>query len=118
MPRGSLHQFRVLFYLDPPAVVVGKMPVEPVHLVGGNEIDVTLDKLFWEKMARYVQMHAAVWIPGSIFNFNTLNFPGSAGNPGAGLADFGRHELKEGLDAIEKSRPAFRRNADLLRCHF
>ena len=59
-PAAHARQLRILLHLEAPALVVSDVPVELVHAVQGNQVDVFLDKLHGIEVARAVQMHAAV----------------------------------------------------------
>ena len=55
--RRATSRFRelgILLDLDPPALVLGEMPVERVHLVDGQEVDRMLDEILAEEVAAFV----------------------------------------------------------------
>src|SRR5512141_2013631 len=58
-PRADVGEARVLLDLDAPSLVVREMPVEGVHLMQREEVDVLLDELLRHEMACRVEMHAA-----------------------------------------------------------
>ena len=74
-PRTYFCEFRVFFDLNTPAVIIGQVPVKNVHLVHGQQVDVSFDELFREKMAGDIQMHAAVGEPGMIPDIDGGDLP-------------------------------------------
>ena len=59
-PSANRGQFRVFLALETPTLVVGDVPVELVHAVQGDEVDVSLDELDGEEVARAVEVHSAI----------------------------------------------------------
>src|SRR5690349_3109848 len=58
-PCADLGEPRILLDLDAPALVVGEMPVECVHLMKREEIDVLLHELLRHEMARDIEVRSA-----------------------------------------------------------
>ena len=59
-PTANRGQLRVFFHFKAPALVVGEVPVELVHAVQGDEVDVFLHEVDGEEVARAVEVHAAI----------------------------------------------------------
>lgn len=59
-PGPDLGEQRIFFDLDPPALIVGQMPVEFVDLVQREDVDVGLHVLDREEMAADVEHRPAV----------------------------------------------------------
>src|SRR5439155_15190820 len=57
-PRADGGQLRVLLDLDAPALVLGEVPVEGVHLVEREQIDVLLDEAERHEVASGVEVSA------------------------------------------------------------
>ena len=45
---------------DAPALIVCQMPVEHIHIVHGQQVDVFLDESHWEEMTRAIEVHATI----------------------------------------------------------
>ena len=58
-PRGDRRQLRVLLDLQAPSLIVGEVPVEAVHLVQREEVDVLLDELLGLEVTRDVEVRAS-----------------------------------------------------------
>ena len=58
-PRADLGELRVLLDLDAPALVVGEVPVEAVHLVAGQQVDVLLREFDRPEVPAGIEVHAA-----------------------------------------------------------
>ena len=64
--RPLLGQQRIFPYLHPPALVIGQMPVENVHLVQLHDVYIPLDLPDTEKMPAYIKVHAPIPEPREI----------------------------------------------------
>src|SRR5690349_4798233 len=51
---ANFREFRIFFYFHSPTLVVGEMPVESIHLMKRNEVDVLLYKIHVKKVTRNV----------------------------------------------------------------
>ncbi len=58
-PRTHLGELGVALDLDPPALVIGEMPVQHVELVHGHRVEHMLDRCHVVEVARHIQMLAA-----------------------------------------------------------
>ena len=58
--RTYFGQFRVFLDFNAPSLVIGQMPVEGVHVVQGQQINVFFDELNGEEVAAYVEVHTTV----------------------------------------------------------
>ena len=58
--RSYARKTRILLYLDSPSLVVGEMPVKDVHVVHSHEVEIFLDEVHGEEVARAVEHHAAI----------------------------------------------------------
>ena len=74
-PGTDLGQARILLDLDAPSLVIGEMPVERVHFVQRDEIDVLLDELLRHEVPRDVEVHAAPGKAWTVFDFDSGNRP-------------------------------------------
>ena len=90
--RPDLRKARVLPDLDAPALIVGQVPVEAVYVVQGEHVDVCLDLLDGEEVARDVEVHAAVCESRRV---------GDRHGRHAALALRDAHGLAHGLYAVE-----------------
>src|SRR5438270_11335454 len=71
-------------------LIVGKMPVQNVHLYGGHAVEVAFEHIDWNEMSAHVDEHAA---PGKA----RLIFDGGGGDGESGGSDL--DELKKSLQA-------------------
>ena len=70
-PAGAFAgQQRAFFDFDSPSLVIRQMPVKPVYVMQGKDIDETFDGIQGEKMPCYVKMSAAVGKTGRIEDFS------------------------------------------------
>ena len=112
--RAHLRQLRIAGHAEAPALIVGDVPVETVHVVKRDEVDIFFDKLHGEEVTGTVEHHATV-----------AEARGSLHAGGRQLHGLGalknRQRLAQGLDAIEDTGcglacdgHAFLVNADLV----
>src|SRR5688572_16792522 len=99
--RSDLGQARILFDLDPPALVVRQMPVKVVELVLRHQIDVLLDEIDRHEVARDIEMHATVLETVYIFDLDD-RYRRRSFSPD-------REKLAESLYGIKESGAASRR---------
>ena len=97
--RGELGIFGDL---DAPALVVGQVPVQAVHLVEGEHVDDALHFVLVEEVAGYVEHVAAMAQQGFVVDVETGHTPISRRRGGAGK-EGGREQLAEGLQAVEET---------------
>ena len=65
-PSTDFSEIRVFFYLDSPALVVGKVEVEAVEVMQRHRVDVNLHRVDGEEVTAHVEMHPAVSKTGPI----------------------------------------------------
>ena len=92
--RALLRQLRIAVDGHAPALVVGQMPMETVHVVHRHRVEVLLHKLHAEEMARHVEVHAPVGKARRILNNSGWK---------DGLALQSRQRLAQGLNTIENT---------------
>ena len=77
LPHGTeFGQLRVSLDLHPPALVIGKMPVEGIHLVDRHDVQVLLYLINPEEMPCHIQMHSSISETRSIIDLHTRNTSG------------------------------------------
>ena len=84
-PRTDLGEPRAGADLDPPALVVGQMPVQRVVLVQRHQVDQLLDERHREKVARHVEVQAAPGKPRMVDNVDGRQRGGRVRFAGAGV---------------------------------
>ena len=112
-PRADLRQLRIFPDFDAPALVVGQVPVEDVHLVERQEIDVFLDELHGEEMPRDVEVHSPPGEPRGVHHRNAGDDPVDllfVLRGAAGAEHLGREQLEERQRAVRQ--PGGRIGAD------
>ena len=67
-PCACYRKPRIPLYLDPPALIIGKMPVKDIHLVQLHHIDIPFHFGDAEEMAADIKMHSPVAEPRIIRN--------------------------------------------------
>ena len=84
-PRTDFGEPRAAADLDPPALVVGQMPVQRVVLVQRHQVDQLLDERHREKVARHVEVQAAPGKPRMVDNVDHRQRGGRVRFAGAGV---------------------------------
>ena len=64
----DLGQLGIFLYLDPPALVVGDVPVHAVELVDSHDVEILLDFLDGEEMPGAIEVHAPVTEAGFVLD--------------------------------------------------
>ena len=119
VPRAGAHaadfdELRVFLDFDAPALVVGQVPVEAVHLVVRHDVEHALELVEREEVAAHVEHEAAVLEAGRV---------GDAHHGQGVLGDFfvlhtGHHargeHLLDALEGVEESRGGVGRQGDAL----
>ena len=101
-PGAHLGQLGVLLDLDPPALVVREVPVEGVHLMENQKIDVLQHEFLGEEMPRTVEHHAPPGKPRGVLDVDTRQGEGRGrALPGK---DLGRQKLEDSLSAVQEPR--------------
>ena len=114
-PRADLGEPRILLDLDAPALVIGEMPVEAVHLMEREEVDVLLHELLRHEVPGDIEVRAAPREARAIRDPDGRNAPRDAIH--ARLAeDFWREELPHGLNSVEHAGAFARANREQARC--
>ena len=77
LPSDStfLSQFGIFLYLDSPALVIGKMPMEGIEFMKGHQVKISLHLLHIEEMAGHIQMQSPVGKPRLVLYFDTWKRP-------------------------------------------
>jgi hypothetical protein len=101
-PRADLGEARVLLDLDPPPLVLGEVPVERVHFVEREEVDVLLHELLRHEVTRDVEVPPAPAEAWDVLDRDRGHRPGNARDPRA-AKDLRREELPYRLDGVEQA---------------
>src|SRR4030042_6458263 len=101
-PTADLCQPVIFRDFNPPALSLSQVPVESVHLVHGQEVDVFLDKLFGKEMAADIKMDAPPDEPGPVFDLDKRDLPGDPFRLATAF-HFRREKLEQRLDAVEEA---------------
>ncbi len=101
--RADLRQPRVPLDLQPPALVLRQVPVEPVQLVRRHGVEVALDELDIEEVPAHVQVEPPPGEPGRVFDLQRPD-PGGAVRPPGYPTPRLRDELVQSLEAVEEPR--------------
>ena len=73
--RTDLYKLRIFLYLDSPSLIIGKMPVECVHLVDSHHVKVLLHLIHAIEMPCHVKVHSPVGKSRRVFYPDTRKFP-------------------------------------------
>ena len=115
-PRADFGELRIFLDLDAPALVLGQVPVEPVDLIGGGNVDVALGLLDRPEMTAGVQMDAAVVKARSVQDGDAGEEPGDIGSLVS--VHLRREHLLKRLDGVEEAAEGRRFHIDTGRGHF
>ena len=74
-PGTDAGKLGVLLNLDPPALVLGQVPMQDVHLVIGEQVDVALDELLVHEVPPAIEQHPAPLIPRIVANTHARQLP-------------------------------------------
>ena len=80
-PRADLRQFRVFIDLDPPALVIGEMPVKRVELVERHPVQNRFYLVLRKKMTTHIEHESTPGESRRIGNLNARNCPGDPPRP-------------------------------------
>src|SRR5712692_4143222 len=67
-PAADFRELGILRDLEPPALIVGEMPVKAVELMNREEIEVFLDELLRHEVARRIEMRASPGEAGCVLD--------------------------------------------------
>ena len=104
-PRADVRQLGVPADLDPPALVLGEVPVEHVHPVERQRVDVLLHELHGEEVTARVEHQAAPGEPRMVDDLDAGNRPGALGGSPRKTRRQGLrwHELPQGGPRAERA---------------
>ena len=102
---AHLGQPRVFLDFDAPALVVGDVPVEGVHIMESHQVDILLHEAQGEVVARAVEHHAAIAEPGRVAD---------ADGGQLYLGHAGLQALAQGLDGVEHTSGSLAAEGDTL----
>ena len=94
--RTYFIQLGIFLAFDAPALVVGQVPVEGIHVVQSQQVDVFLHELHGEEVPAHVEVHGAVGEARFIVHYGS-------GQQYALALGHGRQRLTQGLYAVENS---------------
>ena len=101
-PGTELGELGVFFHLNPPAIVVGEVPVELVYLVMGQPVDEVLDSSCIKEGTGNIEVHAPVTKTRGILYLDPLNCPVFI-SFWVSRIDNRREHLEKGLDSVKNS---------------
>ncbi|OPZ10215.1 MAG: hypothetical protein BWZ06_01948 [Bacteroidetes bacterium ADurb.BinA261] len=58
--RTDLCEFGIFFYFDSPALIVGQVPVKPVDVMQGKDIDIGFNEIHRHEMACHIKHHSPI----------------------------------------------------------
>ena len=103
--HGSyLRQTGIFGDFDAPALVVGEVPVEAIHLVEGHDVEHALNLLHTEEVARHVHHETAMTEEGAVLNADIGQGPfyGIAARE-LGIEEGAGEQLTQGLEGVEEA---------------
>ena len=109
---ADLGEQRARRHVEAPALVVGEMEVQPVHLVQRDQVDVTQHRLHGAEVAGDVEHRAAVRETWTVRDVGTMHRP-RAGLHGGRLGSRGQHQ-PQGREPAEHSLCGRRRHLHAL----
>ena len=102
-PGTNLGEPGIFPDLDPPALIVGQVPVKAVHLMEREEIDVLLDEVERHEMTNHIKVGATPSETRAILDPDRRHSPFYSFNARV-TQDFRRQQLSQRLNAVERSR--------------
>ena len=99
--RADPVQARIAAALDPPALVIGQVQVQPVQLVRGQHVDEAEDRALGEEVPGHVQVTAAPSERGRVLDLRAGQGPGRARDRGGAESIVGQ-QLADGLRGVER----------------
>ena len=99
-PCAYFGEFGILFDFDTPALIVGEVEVEGVHLVHCECVDELEDELFGHEVAGGVEHYASPGESGIVIDSQTRDFPRDIGCGLFAVYFFGE-QLEERLRGVE-----------------
>ena len=118
--HGSyLRQTGIFGDFDAPALVVGEVPVEAIHLVEGHDVEHALDLLHTEEVARHVHHETAMAEERAVLNADIGQGPfyGIAARK-LGIEEGAGEQLTQGLEGVEEACGRGCLDGDALGRHF
>ena len=107
--RADGCQKRIFLYLYAPALVIAQMPVEHIHVVQREQIDIAFHKTQREKMARTVEHHTAMTEARAVLYLHRRH------EYSCGIAD--RQRLAQSLHTVEHTARSASGYGDALLIH-
>mmetsp|Transcript_60632 Transcript_60632/g.179779 ORF Transcript_60632/g.179779 Transcript_60632/m.179779 type:complete len:341 (-) Transcript_60632:395-1417(-) len=112
-PGAHFGQSGVLFYFDPPPLILGEVPMERVHLVHRDQVDEIFHEFLRHEMPAAVQVHTAPPEAGTVLDADAGDdpFPLLARCYLGVAEDVLREKLEQRLHSVEE--PPRRRRSDV-----
>ena len=111
-PGSPGREFRIFLDLDTPAVVVGQVPVQRIELMTRHPVDIPHHGRLVRKVTGHVEHNAPVSETGRILDMKTGDRERFGMSRGVRSVNRYRHQLKQGLQRIERSAPVVRPDRD------
>ncbi len=102
-PGTNLGQFRIFLDFNAPSLVFGEMPVQTVHFVISQQIDIAFYKIFGHEMTTAVQQHPPPTESRFIDDVNSRDRPVNISFDFFSGFDFQWQKLANGLNTVEQS---------------
>ncbi len=93
-------EFGIFFYFYTPALVIGQVPMEVIHFMQCNVVDVFFYIAYGKEVAAHIQVHTTIGKAGLVFYLHTRH------QQFGSLWFFYRQQLYQGLHAVESACPA------------
>ena len=81
-PRADLRELGMRADREAEALIVGQVPVKDVEAIEREQIDVALDELLREEVARHVEVHGAHAMSRCVVDVDARQLPSASGSGG------------------------------------
>ena len=66
--RADLCQSRIFLNFNSPSLIFCQVPVESIHIMQSQQVDILFYKLYREKVTSYIEMHTSITETWIVFN--------------------------------------------------
>ncbi len=101
-PCANLRQTRIFLDLDSPTLIIGKMPVKPVHLMDCHNVEIFLNLFNRKEMPCNIKVHTPVCKARLVIDLYTRKTPFLGRGSFAAIEGCRKH-LPECLDCIAET---------------
>src|SRR5699024_12993 len=104
-PGAYVSKLGILFDFNAPALILCQVPMEAIHFLHRQQINISLDEIYIKEMAPYGYVHTTIFESGGVGNVNSWNSPFRILRYQRiiGLINLSRKQLQQGLHSVKKT---------------